>query len=445
MTFREMSVEDLEQVVEIEKALFSDPWTKEGFFTFLTKENTMFFVVEEKEKILAYCSMQTVLDEGDILNVAVRSDRQKEGIGYFLVDSMLKMAEMIGIHIVHLEVREGNGTARRLYERLGFKEDGLRRDYYTDPTENAVLMTKMLDLCLLGCGGMMPLPKRWLTALMTRYNGSSLLIDCGEGTQVAIKEKGWSFKPIDVICFTHYHGDHISGLPGLLLTMGNADRTEPLTLVGPKGLERVVNALRVIAPELPFEIKFIEITKPFEVLELNGYRINAFRVNHNVICYGYTIEILRQGKFSPERAREQEIPLKYWNPLQKGRTIEADGAVYTPDMVLGPDRKGIKVTYTTDTRPTESILRNAVNSDLFICEGMYGEEDKIEKAKGYKHMTFREAATLAKDAEVKELWLTHYSPSLIRPDEYMDMVRGIFPNAWPGKDGKSVELNFEEE
>ena len=137
------SVEDLEQVVEIEKALFSDPWTKEGFFTFLTKENTMFFVVEEKEKILAYCSMQTVLDEGDILNVAVRSDRQKEGIGYFLVDSMLKMAEMSGIHIVHLEVREGNGTARRLYERLGFKEDGLRRDYYTDPTENAVLMTKM--------------------------------------------------------------------------------------------------------------------------------------------------------------------------------------------------------------------------------------------------------------------------------------------------------------
>ena len=109
------------------------------------------------------------------------------------------------------------------------------------------------------------------------------------------------------------------------------------------------------------------------------------------------------------------------------------------------DRKGIKVTYTTDTRPTESILHNAVNSDLFICEGMYGEEDKIEKAKGYKHMTFREAATLAKDAEVKELWLTHYSPSLIRPDEYMDMVRGIFPNSWPGKDGKSVELNFEEE
>lgn len=302
----------------------------------------------------------------------------------------------------------------------------------------------MLDVCLVGTGGMMPLPRRWLIALMTRYNGSSLLIDCGEGTQVAIKEKGWSFKPIDVICFTHYHGDHISGLPGLLLTMGNADRTEPLTLVGPKGLERVVNALRVIAPELPFEIKFIEITQPEQVIELNGYRITAFKVNHNVLCYGYTLEILRQGKFSAERAKEQDIPLKYWNPLQKGQTIEADGITYTPEMVLGPARKGIRLTYTTDTRPTESILRNAKESDLFICEGMYGEDDKADKARGYKHMTFREAAVLARDARVKEMWLTHYSPSLVRPDEFMDKVREIFPNAYPGKDGKSLELNFEE-
>lgn len=303
----------------------------------------------------------------------------------------------------------------------------------------------MLDVCLLGTGGMMPLPRRWLTALMTRYNGHSLLIDCGEGTQVAIKEKGWSFKPVDVICFTHYHGDHISGLPGLLLTMGNAERTEPLTLIGPKGLERVVNALRVIAPELPFELKFIEINGPEQVFEINGYRITAFKVNHNVLCYGYSLEILRQGKFSPERAREQGIPLKYWNPLQKGQTIEADDVTYTPDMVLGPARKGLKVTYTTDTRPTEAILKNASGSDLFICEGMYGEDDKLEKAKGYKHMTFREAATLAKQADVGEMWLTHYSPSLIRPDEYMDMVRDIFPKAYPGKDGKTMEMNFEED
>ena len=303
----------------------------------------------------------------------------------------------------------------------------------------------MLDVCLLGTGGMMPLPRRWLTALMTRYNGSSLLIDCGEGTQVAIKEKGWSFKPIDVICFTHYHGDHISGLPGLLLTMGNAERTEPLTLIGPRGLERVVNALRVIAPELPFELQFVELKNAEEEFEINGYHIKAFRVNHNVTCYGYTIEIPRQGKFDVERARAQEIPQKYWNPLQKGNVITEGEKTYYPEMVLGAPRKGIKVTYTTDTRPTVSIERNAVNSDLFICEGMYGEPDKDAKAREYKHMTFQEAARLAAKARVKELWLTHFSPSLVYPGEYMDSVHKIFENAYPGKDGKTVELQFEEE
>ena len=301
----------------------------------------------------------------------------------------------------------------------------------------------MLDVCLLGSGGMMPLPYRWLTALMTRFNGSSLLIDCGEGTQIAIKEKGWSFKPIDVICFTHYHGDHISGLPGLPLTMGNADRKEPLTLIGPKGLERVVSALRVIAPELPFPIIYKEIEGAEQTFELNGYRLKAFRVNHNVLCYGYTMEIDRAGKFDVERAKEQEIPQKYWKHLQKGETIEMGNGILTPDMVLGPPRKGLKLTYTTDTRPTNSIRENAKDSDLFICEGMYGEKEKAAKAVEYKHMTFYEAAHLAKDAQVKEMWLTHYSPSLTRPEEYMDEVRRIFPEAKAGKDRMSRELAFE--
>lgn len=291
----------------------------------------------------------------------------------------------------------------------------------------------------------MPLPYRWLTSLMMRYNGSSILIDCGEGTQIAIKEKGWSFKPIDVICFTHYHGDHISGLPGLLLTMGNAMRTEPLTLIGPKGLERVVNALRVIAPELPFEIRFLEIQGANQVFEMDGYRLIAYKVNHNVLCYGYSIEIDRAGKFDAERAREQKIPLKYWSHLQKGETIEEDGICYTPDMVLGAPRKGIKLTYCTDTRPTQSLIDNSVQADLLICEGMYGEPGKEEKAIEHKHMTFTEAAEVAKKANVGELWLTHYSPSLNHPEEYMKSVTDIFPHAYPGKDGKSTELMFEEE
>ena len=302
----------------------------------------------------------------------------------------------------------------------------------------------MLDVCLLGSGGMMPLPYRFLTALMTRFNGSSLLIDCGEGTQVAIKEKGWSFKPIDVICFTHYHGDHISGLPGLLLTMGNADRTEPLTLIGPKGLERVVGSLRVIAPELPFPIIYKEIEGPEQTFEMNGYRLKAFRVNHNVLCYGYTLEIDRAGKFDVGRAKAQDIPQRYWSRLQGGETIETDGRVLTPDMVLGPPRKGIKLTYTTDTRPTDSIRRNAKGADLFICEGMYGEKEKAAKAAEYKHMTFYEAAELAREAQAVEMWLTHYSPSLTRPEQYMDEVKKIFPAAEAGKDGMSAELMFED-
>ena len=303
----------------------------------------------------------------------------------------------------------------------------------------------MLDICLLGTGGMMPLPYRWLTSMMARYNGKSILIDCGEGTQVAMKEKGWSPKPIDIICFTHFHADHISGLPGMLLTMGNAERTEPLLLIGPKGLTRVVNALRVIAPELPFTIECMEIEEKEQDFVFDGFSIHAFRVQHNVTCYGYTIQVKRAGRFDVEKARTHNIEQKYWSRLQKGEIIETAQGILTPDMVLGEERKGLKVTYCTDTRPTDSIRENAKDADLFICEGMYGEPDKAQKAVEHKHMTFYEAAEIAKDACVKELWLTHYSPSLTRPEEYLNEVRNIFSKTFTAKDGKSVDLLFEED
>ena len=302
----------------------------------------------------------------------------------------------------------------------------------------------MLDVCLLGTGGMMPLPYRWLTALMLRHNGSSLLIDCGEGTQISIKEKGWSFKPIDVICITHFHGDHISGLPGLLLTIGNAERKEPITIIGPKGLERIVNGLRVIAPDLPFKLKFIELDQKKQIFNLNGYEIEAFRVKHNITCYGYNVKINRKGKFNVENALKYNIPKTCWGRLQKGEVINDGENLYTPDMVLGKERKGIKLTYTTDTRPVDHIVEANKGADLFICEGMYGEEDKQDKAKEYKHMTFQEAAYLAKKGNVKELWLTHYSPSLVKPEEYMHTVKSIFRNSKAGKDHKTKILTFED-
>lgn len=303
----------------------------------------------------------------------------------------------------------------------------------------------MLDICLLGTGGMMPLPKRHLTSLMFRYNGSNILIDCGEATQIAIKEKGWSFKPIDVICVTHFHGDHIGGLPGLLLTMGNADRTDPLTIIGPKGVKRVCDCLRVIAPELPFDINYMEIEEDEQTFCFPGYRIEAFKLKHRVTCYGYSLVIDRAGKFDLERAKALPIPVQMWGKLQSGQTVEFEGNVYTPEMVMGADRKGLKVTYCTDTRPLPIIAEKASGADLFICEGMYGDKEKQQDAEQKRHMMFHEAAELGAIAQPERMWLTHYSPSLLRPWEYMDELHKIFDRVETGKDLKSITLKFEED
>lgn len=303
----------------------------------------------------------------------------------------------------------------------------------------------MIDVCLLGTGGMMPLPYRALTSMLLRYNGKSILVDCGEGTQVSIKQSGWSAKPIDVVCFTHFHADHISGLPGFLLTLGNAEKYTPLTIVGPKRVEKIVSALRVIAPELPFPIEFIELTGEEESLSLCGLEVSAFRVQHNVTCYGYSFSLPRAGQFDAQRAKAQDIPLQYWNRLQKGETITDGDKTYTQDMVLGPARKGLKVTYCTDSRPVPIIAKHAKDSDLFICEGMYGEPEKLAKAKEYKHMTFYEAAQLAKDANAKQTWLTHYSPSLVHPEQYMNAVHEIYEPVYLVKDRQEITLHFEED
>ena len=285
----------------------------------------------------------------------------------------------------------------------------------------------MLDVCLAGTGGMMPLPYRHLTALMVRHEGSQLLIDCGEGTQIALRRRGWSFKPIDYILITHFHADHISGLIGLLLSIGNSDRTEPVTIVGPRGVEKIVDSLRVIAPELPFPLEFVELAAPVERLQLGAYVITAFKVRHAITCYGYTIEIPRAGRFLADRAQALGLPVRYWNRLQKGETVEFEGETYFPDMVMGPARKGIKLTYCTDTRPCPAIAEAAAGADLFICEGMYGERGSEQKAAEHKHMNFAEAAAIAKEAGVKEMWLTHYSPAMNHPEEFLDVAREIFP------------------
>lgn len=304
----------------------------------------------------------------------------------------------------------------------------------------------MFDIALLGCGGTMPMPNRYLSSALLKYNGSMLLIDCGEGTQVSLKMLGWGFKAIDVICLTHYHADHVLGLPGLLLTIGNSGRTEPFTIIGPLGLKKVIEGLTVIAPNLPFELNLIEIF--FEtntVHNIGDFIIKTLPGEHGVPCECYSIEVLRRPKFNKNRAAEQNIPISFWNRLQKGEIIYDEGKEYTPNMVLGEYRRGLKVSYCTDTRPVPDLSHFVSESDLFICEGMYGEDTELPKALENKHMLFTEAAKTAKEGSVKELWLTHYSPSLTEPSEYIQNAETIFSNTFIGEDRMVKVLNFENE
>lgn len=286
----------------------------------------------------------------------------------------------------------------------------------------------MLDVTLLGTGGMMPLPNRFLTALMVRYKGEYLLIDCGEGTQVAVKKAGWGFKQIKTICFTHFHADHIAGLPGMLLTIGNAGRTQPLSIIGPAGVQRVVDSLRVIAPELPFAIECRETDESTNSFLLGDLRLFTIPVSHGLPCYAYKLELERQGKFNVDRARELNLPIRYWSVLQSGCKVEYEGNVFHPADVLGEKRKGIRLCYATDLRPSAELVEFVRESDLFVCEGIYGDPEKLEKAVLYHHCLFSEAAGMARDARVKELWLTHFSPALTNPEEFLQVATDIFPN-----------------
>ncbi len=303
----------------------------------------------------------------------------------------------------------------------------------------------MLDICLLGTGGMMPMPNRFLTALLARLNGRMLLIDCGEGTQVTMKQLGWGFKNIDVICFTHFHADHISGLPGLLLTIGNAGRTEPLHLVGPVGLRYVVEGLRRIAPELPFPLEYTEIDKQTpSPLEIGVFRIHFCAADHMVPCYAYRLEVQRKGRFDPQKATALGLPRVLWGVLQKKGSVVHEGKEYRADMVMGEDRKGIRVVYCTDSRPVSRLQSFATGAQLFICEGMYGEEEKKPKAIEHKHMLFSEAAQLAKAAGVEKLWLTHFSPALTEPEAFLEQARTIFPMTELGEERKCTTVFFPE-
>ena len=302
----------------------------------------------------------------------------------------------------------------------------------------------MLDVALLGSGGSMPTPYRFLTSLLVSYKGRKILIDCGEGTQVSMKLLAWGFKAIDVICITHAHADHVLGLPGLLATIRNSERTEPITIIGPKGIREVVKGLLVIVPYLGFELRIIEDPKDAFVID-EQLSIHSMPLDHTIPCLGYKFVIKRFPRFDVQKAEQYGVPKKYWSRLQKGETVEEAGVIYTPDLVLGEERSGIQLTYVTDTRPFPGLVDFVRGSNLLICEGMYGSDDEQDKAIRNKHMTFREAAQLAKEAAVDELILTHFSPSLFDPNQYLEATRAIFPNTHLGEDRLVRKLKFKDE
>ncbi|MDR1150740.1 MAG: ribonuclease Z [Clostridiales bacterium] len=301
----------------------------------------------------------------------------------------------------------------------------------------------MVEISLLGTGGMLPLPERFLSSVCVRINGKLILIDCGEGTQISLKKLGWGIKKLDIILITHFHADHISGLAGIILSLINSERADPIYIIGPNGLENIFNNLCVIVPELPFKIFFIE--QDFSnknILEINNIFISTLKLDHSCDCFAYSICLKRIGKFNLEKAKKIKLPCKFWSELQHGKQIEFNNKIFSPKDVLDDERTGIKITYCTDTRPIDQIVNFSEESDLFICEGTYGENNKIEKAVKNKHMTFSEAANLAKQSNCKELWLTHFSPSMPEPEKFLINAKKIFNNSKLGTDGLTKKICF---
>lgn len=299
----------------------------------------------------------------------------------------------------------------------------------------------MVQVTLLGSGATRPLPHRALAALWLQVGGRGLLFDCGEGTQVSAQRFGASLYKLDTLLLTHYHGDHLFGLPGLLQSMAALGRTEPVTVAGPPGLDGVLDAVLTLAGPLPFALCRHTFGECRGSLALpSGATVTAFPAKHRVPCCSYLYTLPRAGRFDPDRAKALGIPVALWRRLQAGQP--AGG--FTPDQVLGPARRGLRILYATDTEPTAELAEQARGVDLLCMDATYADDADAPKARLYGHATCGEAGALAAEAGVRRLWLTHYSAAVIDPEAGLAAARRQFPAAEAGFDGKTLTLTFDD-
>ncbi len=310
----------------------------------------------------------------------------------------------------------------------------------------------MLDVCLLGTGGMQPLPGRRLSAMLLRLSGTLVLIDCGEGTQVAIRECGWGLRHINTILLTHMHADHVLGLPGLLLTLANSGKGEgeTLTIYGPAPLMSVVQSLLVVAPHLPYHLDVVQLDggESSPLAGTPGMIMGCVALQHDIPCLAYALHLPRAPRFDVARASARGVPVPLWHKLQRGEPVDVAGQTIQPDDVRGDERRGLRLVLATDTclipALTEFVSADGVGADLLIADGMYGDDDNKPTRWQPQHMTFAEAAALARDGDARLLWLTHFSPSVSDPAAYLDRATAIFPATTIGQDGLTTTLKFED-
>ena len=303
-------------------------------------------------------------------------------------------------------------------------------------------MVKLI-VTFLGTSAAAPTADRGLPAVAVKREGEIILMDCGEGVQRRVLSESLGLGSDMTILITHLHGDHVTGLLGLLQTMSLAQRRKPLNLVGPqkllKWLEVTADFLHI---GLTFPIHF-STAEPGVVLRTGGFRIRAARAAHSVEAFSYLVEEFRRpGIFHPEKAKSLGVPEgKLWSRLQKGRSITLGGKRVEPLEVTGPPRPGRKIGYSGDTRPTSRLARFFSGCDLLIFDSTFRDSDR-DKAVERKHTTSLEAAELAKKAKARQLVLTHFSARYTSVSNLVREARMVFPNTIAASDGLSIEVAY---